>query len=73
MEKLKQCMEQSFNERKVGILTQIEGYLNHKYPNIKVIYEAEEFIISGDELEADECRKEIEEVLNFPRKKNKNR
>ena len=69
MEELKQYMEQTFNERKVGILTQIEGYLNYKYPNIKVIYGAEEFIISGDELEADECRKEIGDIFNFSAKK----
>ena len=65
MEELKQYMEQTFNERKVGILTQIEGYLNYKYPNIKVIYGAEEFIISGDELEAEKCRKEIEDIFKF--------
>lgn len=69
MEELKQYMDNSFNERKVGILTQIEGYLNYKYPNIKVIDGAEEFIISGDELEADECKKEIEYIFKFSAKK----
>lgn len=69
MEELKQYMDNSFNERKVGILTHIEGYLNHKYPNIKVIYEAEEFIISGDELEAEKCRKEIEGIFKFSAEK----
>lgn len=69
MEELKQYMEQTFNETKLGVLSQIEGYLNYKYPNIKVIYEAEEFIISGDELEADECRKEIGDIFNFSAKK----
>ena len=69
MEELKQYMEQTFNETKLGVLSQIEGYLNYEYPNIKVIHEAEEFIISVDELEADECRKEIGDIFNFSAKK----
>ena len=45
MEKLKQYMEKSFNETKLGILSQIESYLNHKYPNVKVTYISNNFII----------------------------
>ena len=68
MEELKQYMDNSFNERKVGILTHIESYLNRKYPNVRVTYKNNGFIIEGDELEAEKCRKEIEEVLNISAK-----
>ena len=67
-EEIKQYIEQSFNETKLGILSQIESYLNHKYPNVRVTYQNNNFIIEGEELEAEKCRKEIEEMLEFSAK-----
>ena len=69
MEKLKQYMEKSFNETKLEILSQIESYLNHKYPNVKITYVDNSFVIEGEGLEAEKCRKEIEETLEFSAKK----
>lgn len=65
MQELKQYMEQSFEEKRVGVLSHIESYLKHKYLNISVTYKANEFVISGDEVEVDECKKEIDEMLKF--------
>ena len=68
MKELKQYMEQSFEEKKTGVLSQIEEYLKYKYPSITVIYKGGEFIISGDIIESEKCRKEIREILDFARK-----
>lgn len=61
-------MEQYFEDKKIEVLLQIENYLQHKYPNITVIYKEGSFIISGDEVEADKCKKEIEEMFKFSAK-----
>ena len=66
---IQEYVKETFKERKIGALSQIESYLNYKYPNVTVSYKNGNFIIEGDSSESEKCREDIEETLKFSAKK----
>ena len=58
-------MEEKLQEF-IGYFT---GYLNAVYKNASIKYENEQFVIEGDNEDSEKMRREVEEMMNYSRKK----